>query len=143
MDCRGIRADGRNRNKATTPRLEPTLPPDQARWPHLNLRPSSRAHRTSAPPIPRSPTVPSSPKPPKWISCPTNTIPRFYTPCRPVHSSASTFWSVYIHGPVLYFLIRPSADSLPPTTRPVRKDSIRLFDSFRGHTGPRLPSKRL
>jgi hypothetical protein len=137
-----VRADGRNHNRGTTPRLEPTSHPDQARWPHLNLRPSSRAHRTSATPIPPPLTAPSSQRPPRWISCPTNTIPPYYTPSHQVHSSASTYSSVCIHGLAPYFPTRPSADSLRPTTHPVRKDSIHLFDSFRGPTSPLLPSKR-
>jgi len=135
-------ADGRNHNKATIPRLEPTSPPIQARWPHLHLRPSSRTHRTSSPLSPRPLTAPNLQRRPKWTSCPTNTIPPYYTPSHQVHSSASTFWLVYIHGLVHCFPIRPSADSLRPTTRPVRRDSIPLSDSFRGPTSPRLPSKR-
>jgi hypothetical protein len=136
-------ANGRNRNKATTPRPEPTSRPDQAQWPHLNLLPTSRPHRTSATPILPPPTAPSWQRPPKWISCPINTILPSYTPFHPVHSSASTCSSVCIHGPVLYSLVRPNAGSLLLTTRSVRKDSIRLSDFFLGRTSPRLPSKRL
>jgi len=136
-------ANGRNRNKGTTPKQEPTSLLDQAQWPHLNPPLISRAHRTSAPLTLPPPTVPSSQRQPKWISCRTNTIPPFYTPSHRVHSSASTYWLASIHGPVRCYPTRSSAAFLLQTTHPVRKDSTHLSDSFLDPTSPLLHSKRL